>query len=84
MQSSTKKIDDFGIKIGGARKDLWRERGGLQYEALQEMSDLEIQQYVVKKEIWNLKPKDFENMVFVEGRDREAAYFIKKGIWSYT
>lgn len=48
------------------------------------MSDLEIQQYVVKKEIWNLKPKDFENMVFVEGRDREAAYFIKKGIWSYT
>lgn len=78
MQSSTKKIDDFGIKIGGARKDLWRERGGLQYEDLQEMSDLEIQQYVVKKEIWNLKPKDFENMVFVEGRDREAAYFIKK------
>lgn len=78
MQSSTKKIDDFGIKIGGARKDLWRERGGLQYEDLQEMSDLEIQQYVVKKEIWNLKPKDFENMVFVEGRDREAAYFVKK------
>lgn len=78
MQSSTKKIDDFGIKIGGARKDLWRERGGLQYEDLQEMSDLEIKQYVVKKEIWNLKPKDFENMVFVEGRDREAAYFIKK------
>lgn len=78
MQSSTKKIDDFGIKIGGARKDLWRERGGLQYEDLQEMSDLEIQQYVVKKEIWNLKPKDFENMVFIEGRDREAAYFVKK------
>ena len=78
MQSSTKKIDDFGIKIGGARKDLWRERGGLQYEDLQEMSDLEIQQYVVKKEIWNLKPKDFENMVFVEGRDREAAYYVKK------
>ena len=78
MQSSTKKIDDFGIKIGGARKDLWRERGGLQYEDLQGMNDLEIQQYVVKKEIWNLKPKDFENMVFVEGRDREAAYFIKK------
>lgn len=78
MQSSTKKIDDFGIKIGGARKDLWRERGGLQYEDLQGMNDLEIQQYVVKKEIWNLKPKDFENMVFVEGRDREAAYFVKK------
>ena len=78
MQPNTKKIDDFGIKIGGARKDLWRERGGLQYEDLQEMSDLEIQQYVVKKEIWNLKPKDFENMVFVEGRDREAAYYIKK------
>ena len=78
MQSSTKKIDDFGIKIGGARKDLWRERGGLQYEDLQEMSDLEIQQYVVKKEIWSLKPKDIENMVLVEGRDREAAYFIKK------
>lgn len=59
MQSSTKKIDDFGIKIGGARKDLWRERGGLQYEDLQEMSDLEIQQYVVKKRNLEFETKRF-------------------------
>lgn len=70
MQSSTKKIDDFGIKIGGARKDLWRERGGLQYEDLQGMNDLEIQQYVVnidmvqgiKKVCYEIKTKeDIEN-----------------------
>lgn len=45
------KINDFGEKIGGARKDLWKHRG-LQVSDLSEMTDVEISSYVKKDNVW--------------------------------
>lgn len=40
-------INDFGEKIGGARKDLWKERG-LMVEDLDGMTQDEKEKYVKK------------------------------------
>lgn len=45
------KINDFGEKIGGARKDLWKSRG-LQLGDLSEMTEVEISNHVKKDNIW--------------------------------
>lgn len=47
------KINDFGEKIGGARKDLWRNRG-LDESDLYNMNDAEKKKYVVRDSIWPL------------------------------
>ena len=39
--------EDFGEKIGGARKDLWKERG-LYTEDLETMNDREAERFVSK------------------------------------
>ena len=44
-------LQDFGEKIGGARKDLWRHRG-LAVSDLAEMSELERNTLVKKENIW--------------------------------
>ena len=47
------KIFDFGKKIGGAHKDLWKLRG-LNEEDLMEMSDAERKKYVTRDNVWPL------------------------------
>ena len=67
-------IQDFGAKIGGARKDMWKNRC-LSFEDLEGMNALEMEKYVKKDLIW--KKPDY--MALVEsGVSKEAALFIKK------
>ena len=44
-------IQDFGEKIGGAKKDFWKSRG-LQKEDLAGMTALEKEKYVKKDSVW--------------------------------
>jgi len=53
---AAQKIEDFGEKIGGARKDRWKERG-LALSDLQAMSESEGAELVTKANVW--KP-DYE------------------------
>lgn len=69
----TTKTEDFGKKIGGARKDLWASRGLLSSD-LDELTDFEKKEYVNKNNIW--KKPDYEAML-KDGRPREVIYFIK-------
>ena len=48
--------EDFGEKIGGAKKDLWSVRG-LYTDDLDEMNEREAEKYVKKDNIW--KKPDF-------------------------
>ena len=50
--SKTNKINDFGEKIGGARKDLWKAHGGLTRDDLNDLTDYEIKKYAVKSYVW--------------------------------
>jgi hypothetical protein len=49
--ATPKTIEDTGEKIGGARKDRWKERG-LAVADLDEMSDTEGAELAVKKNVW--------------------------------
>ncbi|KAA8668348.1 LPD1 domain-containing protein [Clostridium sp. MT-14] len=53
------KIEDFGEKIGGAKKDLWKERNFL-ISDLDSLSDREAFQFCVKDQIW--KKPDYREM----------------------
>ena len=67
------KLQDFGKKIGGARKDLWRSRG-LWLSDLSEMSDKEKAEFVTKDNVW---PKiDYRKLV-EEGTDKTVAFAMK-------
>lgn len=68
------KIEDFGRKIGGARKDVWKLRG-LGLDDLQEMNAAEREKYVMKNNIWP-KP-DYEEMM-QNGTPKQVVWFIKK------
>lgn len=68
-----KKIQDFGEKIGGARKDLWRHRGLLKEDIL-DFNLSEILEHVVKKNIW-IEPK--WKTLQQNGYDKDALYVIK-------
>lgn len=68
-----KKIEDFGQKIGGARKDLWAARG-LSEEDLKHMNDAERASFVKKDSIW---PKPDYQQMYDEGVPREVCWFIK-------
>ena len=67
-------IQDFGQKIGGARKDMWKNRC-LSFEDLEGMNALEMEKYVQKALIW--KKPDYQALVD-DGVSKEAALFIKK------
>jgi len=67
------KTEDFGQKIGGARKDLWATRGIIA-EDLLDMTDYEKKEYVNKNNIW--KKPDYEAMLS-DGIPREVIYYIK-------
>lgn len=66
-----KRIEDFGKKIGGARKELWASRG-LMIDDLDEMTDMEKNQYVKRDYIW---PKPDMKMQLEEGLPRTVVYF---------
>ena len=65
---------DFGEKIGGAKKDLWRQRGLLS-DDLNEMNSREAEKHVKKDNVWR-KP-DYQVMID-GGVPFDVVYFIKK------
>ena len=64
-------INDFGEKIGGARKDLWKERG-LMVEDLNGMTQGEKEKYVKKDCVW---PKEDMKALVADGMPRFVVYF---------
>ena len=66
------KHEDFGEKIGGVKKDLWRERGLIASD-LTSMNEREADKYVKKDNIW--KP-NYEAMID-GGIPVDVAYYIK-------
>ena len=67
-------IEDFGEKIGGARKDLWIQRG-LTINDIANFNKAEKDKYIKKNNIW-IKP-DYEKLLNEEGYSRDAVYYIK-------
>ena len=67
------EIKDFGNKIGGAKKDLWKARG-LILDDILDMNDIERNQYIKKDNVWQ-KP-DYQAMVD-QGLSKRIVYFIK-------
>ena len=67
------EIQDFGEKIGGAKKDLWKEKG-LSIEDLLEMNDAEKSKLITKDNIW--KKPNYQEMI-EQGLPTRVAYFIK-------
>lgn len=68
------ELKDFGEKIGGARKDLWKARGLIQTD-LAEMNDLERKNHVKKDNIW-IRPN--WEQVIAEGTPQSVAYWQNK------
>ena len=72
--------EDFGEKIGGAKKDLWKDRG-LYADDLEAMNEREAEKFVKKDNVW--KKPDYAVML-EEGIPLGVVYFIKKardGLW---
>ena len=69
-----KNIEDFGQKIGGAKKDLWKSRG-LDITDIGEFNEAERDKFIKKDNVW-IKP-DYEKMYKEDGYSREALFFIK-------
>ena len=72
--TSRNKIEDFGKKIGGARKDLWKDRG-LDITDIQNMNAAEAAKYITKDNIW--KKPDYMKLI-QEGMPVHAAFFMKE------
>lgn len=68
--TSRNKIEDFGKKIGGARKDLWKDRG-LDITDIQNMNAAEAAKYITKDNIW--KKPDYMKLI-QEGMPVHAAF----------
>ena len=66
--------EDFGEKIGGAKKDLWKDRG-LYADDLEAMNEREAKKFVKKDNVW--KKPDYAAML-EEGIPLGVVYFIKK------
>lgn len=71
---SNEKIQDFGEKIGGAKKDLWKTNG-LSTGDLDDMNLAECEKYVNKNNIWP-KP-NFEELYESGEYSKNALMFIK-------
>lgn len=65
--------NDFGEKIGGAKKDLWQRRGLLS-DDLKDMNEREADKYVKKDNIW--KKPDYQELI-ESGIPVDVAYYIK-------
>lgn len=66
--------EDFGEKIGGAKKDLWKVRGLLAGD-LDDMNEREADKYVKKDNIW--KKPDYQAMLD-DGIPIGVVFYIKK------
>ena len=66
--------EDFGEKIGGAKKDLWKDRG-LYVDDLSGMNEREAEKFVKKDNVWKIP--DYQAMLD-EGVPLGVVYFIKK------
>lgn len=66
-------INDFGEKIGGAKKDLWKERGMILSD-LSEMNEAERKSLIKKDNVWQ-KP-DYTALV-ADGLPVRVAWFMK-------
>ncbi|MFV0395192.1 MAG: LPD1 domain-containing protein, partial [Coprobacillaceae bacterium] len=66
-------IEDFGEKIGGAKKDNWKKRG-LTSNDTEDMNERERSKYIVKNNIW-IKP-NYQEMVD-NGMSKRVVYFMK-------
>lgn len=75
MSMAEKLIEDFGEKIGGARKDLYALKRELRYGDIIDWNVLEREKFITKKEAFPLP--NYEKML-KEGKDREVLFFIKK------
>ena len=73
-QPAGEAIGDFGKKIGGARKDLWKERG-LSIADVDGMTRQERETYTKKAHIW--PSADYERFV-KDGMPPEVAYLVKR------
>lgn len=67
------EYQDFGEKIGGARKDVWSSRGLYAYD-LEAMNEREADTYVRKDNVW--KKPDYQKMI-ADGMPVDVAYFRK-------
>lgn len=67
------KIEDFGEKIGGAKKDLWKERNFL-ISDLDCLSDREAFKFCIKDKIW--KKPDYK--ILCNDKTKLVAFCIKK------
>ncbi len=73
MADKTDKIIDFGHKIGGARKDMWR-KNGLTMADIDGWTDAEKRMYVNKDCIWPMRPKE----LVASGIDRVIVFWQRK------
>ena len=69
------KLEDFGEKIGGARKDQWSKRG-LQADDLTDMNDRERDKNVKKDNVW--KRPDYRKLI--EGGADRNILFVRNEI----
>jgi len=69
------KIEDFGEKIGGARKDLAALKRYLRVEDVSDWTEFERKNYINKKYLW--KAPDYQAMVD-NGLPKEVVYFVKR------
>ena len=69
------RIEDFGQKIGGARKDMYTRKGGMTVDDLVDMTEEEKKKFVIKQNIW-IKP-DYEKMK-LDGISPEKILFVKQ------
>ena len=60
MADNNIQHEDFGEKIGGAKKDLWKDRG-LNVNDLDAMNERESEKFVKKDNIW--KKPDYTAML---------------------
>jgi hypothetical protein len=72
--AETIQHEDFGEKIGGAKKDLWKDRD-LYVDDLSGMNEREAEKFVKKDNIW--KKPDYQAMLD-DGVPLGVVYFIKK------
>jgi hypothetical protein len=66
------KVQDFGEKIGGSKKDLWSKRGYMSTD-LDTMSAMEMIKVVTKTNVW---PEPNYAEMYKEGAYREDLYFL--------
>ena len=69
------KIEDFGGKIGGARKDLYGLNRELRLDDITEWSDIDRDKYITKKEVF---PQPDYQKLYEGGMDREVLFFVKQ------